>query len=63
MTKPTIIFTDADLDILAHALVCFDIGNHLIGAARWWNDDDTLWLLQKMCKMSGTTPSDAGGVK
>jgi len=51
MTKPCITFTDNELDILAHALVCFDIANSRIGAARWWDDDDTLWILQKICKM------------
>lgn len=52
MTKPTIQFTGPELDILAHALTCFDIANaSAIGAARWWSDEDTLWILQKMCKM------------
>ena len=51
MTRPTVTFTEAELDILAHALVCFDIGNHLIGADRWWDDDDTYWILQKMVHM------------
>ena len=49
MTKQIITFTDEELDILAHALVCFDIANGVIGASRWWTDEDTLWLLQKMC--------------
>jgi hypothetical protein len=53
MAKQQIKFTDAELDILAHALVCFDIGNHLIGADRWWTDEDTLWILQKMCWVGG----------
>ncbi len=52
MTGTKITFTDNELDILAHALVCFDIANKsCIGADRWWDDDDTLWILQKICKM------------
>jgi hypothetical protein len=51
MTRSRITFTDTELDIIAYALVCFDIGHEWIGAKRWWDDDDTLWLLQKMCKM------------
>jgi hypothetical protein len=55
MTTPRITFTDRELDLIASALVKCDVMSDLGELPQPWafdhDDDETLWLLTKICKM------------